>query len=87
MPRQSDFVTVFETGNQALIAVAKSILDGAEIPYLVKGENLQSLFGMGQIGTGYNLLVGPVQIQVTREDESTAKELLADVAEDDGGAM
>ena len=87
MPRQSDFVTVFETGNQALIAVAKSILDGAEIPYLVKGENLQSLFGMGQIGTGYNLLVGPVQIQVTREDESTAKELLADVAEDYGGAM
>ena len=76
-----NLVTVFESGNPALIALAKSILDGTEIRYMVKGENLQNLFGVGFIGTGFNVAVGPVQIQVSPEDESTAKELLADLEE------
>lgn len=76
-----DIVTVFETGNPALLAVVKSILDGAEIQYIIKGEQLQNLFGMGILGTGFNPLVGPVQIQVRREDEPTARELLAEIDE------
>lgn len=78
-------VTVFESGNPALVAVAKSILDDAEILYSVQGENVQHLFGFGSIGTGYNLLTGPIRIQVMPEDEEAARVLLDQVtaSEDD----
>ena len=81
MSSNSDLVTVFESGNQAVIALVKSILDDADISYLVKGENLQNLFGAGVIGTGYNIVSGPMQIQVSPEDESAARELLAGINE------
>ena len=81
MSTESDLITVFESGNQGVIALVKSILDSTEIPFLAKGENIQNLFGLGVIGTGFNLISGPVQIQVSREDESTARELLAEIDE------
>jgi Putative prokaryotic signal transducing protein len=77
----SDLITVFESGNQAVIAVVKSILDDAEIPYIVKGENVQNLFGLGVIGTGYNIITGPIHIQVNQEDEPAAKQLLSGIDE------
>ncbi len=81
MSSNSDLITVFESGNQAVIAVVKSILDDAEIPYIVKGENVQNLFGLGVIGTGYNIITGPIQIQVNQEDEPAAKQLLSGIDE------
>jgi hypothetical protein len=81
MGHDSDLVTIFETGNAALIAMAKSLLDGADIAYFVKNENLQNLFGGGVMGTGFNVVVGPVQIQVRREDQDTARTLLSDLGE------
>ncbi|MCX7878739.1 MAG: DUF2007 domain-containing protein [Ignavibacteria bacterium] len=75
-------VSVYKTGNPAIIAVIKSVLDEAGIKYLVKGENLQNLFGVGTIGTGYNLITGPVDFQVMPEDEEYARELLKDIDED-----
>jgi hypothetical protein len=59
----------------------KSIRDGAEIPFLVKGEDIQNLFGLGVIGTGFNLIAGPLEIQVSREDEPAARELLSEIEE------
>jgi len=79
MNQESDIVTVFETGNAALVAVAKSLLDGADIAYNVKNENLQNLIGGGVIGTGFNLVVGPVQIQVKRENVDAARALLSEL--------
>jgi hypothetical protein len=81
MGQDSDLVTVYETGNAALIAMAKSLLDGADIMYIVKNENLQNLFGGGVMGTGFNVVVGPVQIQVRREDQGTARTLLSELGE------
>lgn len=75
------FVTVLSTGDQTLIAVAKSILEAAGIHYIVKGEKLQDLFGVGRIGWGFNPIVGPVEIQVTRDNEEKAKQLLEDLRE------
>ncbi len=72
-------VTVFKSGNEALIALAKSMLDEAEIKYLIKNEGVQDLLGLGVFGTGFNPLTGPIQIQVLPEDEVTAKEILKDV--------
>ena len=78
-PEYVNFVTVYETGNPAIISIAKSILDSADIPYYMKGEGVQDLFGGGRIGTGFNPLVGPVQIQVDEKQVSVARELLSEL--------
>ena len=69
-------VTVFESGDPAVLAVAKSLLEEAGIAYYAAGEGLQNLFGMGAIG-GFNPIVGPVRIEVSREDAREAREVLA----------
>jgi putative signal transducing protein len=85
------FVTVFTTGDPGLIAFAKSLLNDADIPYVVKGEGVQDLFGMGRMGTGYNFITGPVRLQVHSNYEREARELLSEIEspppeEDDGAA-
>ena len=76
-------VTVLATGNPALIALAKSLLEDADIPYVTKGEILQDLIKPGRFGLGYNQVIGPVEFQVRQEDEEDARELLADLEEGD----
>jgi len=75
-------VTVFETGNEAVSAVVKSLLDDAKIRYLAQGDGVQDLFGVGVLGTGFNPVTGPVVFQVMPEDAEYAKELLKDVRPD-----
>ena len=76
-------VSVYKSGNEALVLVVKSLLDEAEIPYLVKGEGLQGLFGVGVIGVGFNPITGPVEFQVMPEDEEYVRELIKEVEERD----
>ncbi len=73
------FVTVYETGDPALIAFAKSILQSEGIRYFVGGESLQDLFAGGRLGTGFNPVIGPVKIQVDEQDAEKAKELLRQI--------
>jgi hypothetical protein len=75
-PEPYEMVTVLETGDQSLVAVAKSILDGAGIPCIARNERLQNLFGWGAIGAGFNAAMGPIRVQVRKEDAETARELL-----------
>ncbi|HEX2787053.1 MAG TPA: DUF2007 domain-containing protein [Ignavibacteria bacterium] len=75
-------VTVFSSGNEAVISVVKSILDEANIKYLIKGEDVENLFGLGVIGTGFNPVTGPVEFQVMPENVKYAKELLKDVKDE-----
>jgi hypothetical protein len=86
-PAPFELTTVLETGDQSLVAVAKSILDSAGIPCVARNERLQNLFGWGTIGTGFNAAMGPIRIQVLKEDEETARELLkaAPVPQDEEG--
>ena len=79
-PEYLDLVTVFETGDQSKLLVAKSILDEVGIEYYIRGENIQDLFGLGRIGSGYNMILGPVQIQVLRSSENEAKSLLSELS-------
>ena len=58
-------VPVFETNNRALVAVAKSILDNAEIKYIVMGE--------------FEYYNPTVRILVSKDDETSARELLSEV--------
>ncbi len=75
-------VPVFESGNEAVIAVVKSILDEGNIKYLIEGEGVQDLFGVGVIGTGFNPITGPAVFKVLPGDVEYAKELLKDVKDD-----
>lgn len=77
-----NLVPVFATGNEAIIAVVKSMLDEAKIKYLVQGEGVENLFGFGVVGTGFNPVTGPVIFKVMPEDAEYAKELLKDVKEE-----
>lgn len=74
-------VTVFATGNHGIIALAKSILDDAGIQFYPKNERSEDLIGIGVIGTGYNPIIGPVELQVLEENAKEAKELLKDLSE------
>ncbi|HET9940575.1 MAG TPA: DUF2007 domain-containing protein [Candidatus Eisenbacteria bacterium] len=75
----SDLVTVFETGEPAFVALAKSVLDSAGIEFTAKGEGLQDLFGVGRFPGGANLVTGPVAFQVRPEDADRAKTLLSEL--------
>lgn len=69
-------VMVFASGNPAVIVIAKSILEDSKIPYIIKNEQLQSLFGLGNIGGVSNALSGPVEISVREEDAEVVLKLL-----------
>jgi hypothetical protein len=70
-----ELVRVFATGDAGLIAVAKSLLEGAEIDYFVRGEGLQDLFGLGRI-TGFSFAMGPAEFWVREDDADSARQLL-----------
>jgi hypothetical protein len=76
--QSSEPVTVLETSDPALLAVAKSLLEEAGIPFYAKGEGLQDLFALGRL-TGVNPVSGPVEIQVSAEDAAEARALLIDL--------
>ena len=76
-----NLVTVYATGNEAIVSVVKSVLDEAQIRYIAQGEGVQDLFGVGVIGTGFNPITGPIIFKVMPEDEEYAKELLKDITE------
>jgi hypothetical protein len=77
--RHLELVTVFKTGDPGLIALVKSILRSAEIPFTTKGEGIQDLTGLGRLGSGYNLAFGPVELQVNSADAEDARALLEDL--------
>ena len=79
-------ITVFSTGNDALIALAKSILDDAGIGYFAKNEGVENLIGVGVLGTGFNPVTGPIELQVLEEDEAEARKLLENISEEEGTA-
>ena len=66
-------VTVLETSDPAVLAVAKSLLEEAEIPFFAKGEGIQDLFGAGRLGTGFSPVAGPVELQVSADDAAEAQ--------------
>jgi hypothetical protein len=74
----AELVRVFVTGDQGLIAIAHSLLDGQKIDYFVRGEGLQDLFGLGR-ATGYNFAMGPAEFWVRDEDVENARALLQDL--------
>ena len=73
-----DLVTVFKSGDPVLIAMARSLLNSAGIPFITPGGGTNELFGK------HNPIMGPVQFQVNREDAKDATLLLEDLDEPTG---
>lgn len=71
------FVRVMDLADPAILAVAKSLLEDAGIPFFIKNEDTQSLFGGGQLGTGYNVITGPPVLMVEPSRMDEVRELLA----------
>ena len=67
-----DLVCAFATGDPGLVAVAKSLLDGDDVDYFVRGEDLQNMFGLP--------LGGPTEFWVREEDAARVRDLLEDLA-------
>ncbi|MHB0912116.1 MAG: putative signal transducing protein [Armatimonadota bacterium] len=68
-------VTVLSAFDHGTLALARSLLTDAEIPYAVRNDMILDLFAEGRMG--YNQLIGPAEVQVRPEDAEVASEMLA----------
>lgn len=75
----SDLATVFESPDIVLFAMARAALDEAGIRYITENELTQDLFGLGRMGSGFNLVTGSPRIRVLSEDAARAGEVLAEL--------
>ena len=66
-----EFVKVYSTPKQGEIAIIKSILDGQNIPYYIKGENFGTLYGPADG-------LSSMDIMIRGDYYEDAKELLKD---------
>jgi hypothetical protein len=75
----TDLVVVFQTGDAVALAFAKAALESEGIPFVIQGEGVQDLIGMGRLPGGFNLAAGPVRIHVERRDAARAREVLTGI--------
>jgi hypothetical protein len=76
VPAEQELVAVLNTSDAALLPVLKSVLDAAEIPYVVQGDQAMGLFPLGSFGGGLFRRVLGASILVPRDREEEARELL-----------
>ena len=76
---RESLVTLFSTKDPGVVAVAKSILDGAGIQYLAWGDTANALFGGALVG--FNPSASFVKIQVRESLAEDARELLRELSE------
>lgn len=67
-------VTVLATQDEALVAVAESLLQGAGIEYVVTNRIIQDLVGYGRLGA--NMAAGVIRIVVARSNVESARMVL-----------
>ena len=75
----SDLVTVFESSDVTLFALATSALEQAGIRYVTESEGIQDLFGVGRAFSGYNSITGLPRIRVAQENAARALEVLSEL--------
>jgi hypothetical protein len=70
-----ELVSVLATGDPGLIAVAKSVLEGQEIEYFLRGDGSENPFGLGLM-TGFSFGMRPAEFLVRADDADRARALL-----------
>jgi hypothetical protein len=73
-----ELLTIFIPNNEAEHLIIKSLLENQGILTWSRNEHVQNLFGMGQLGTGYNYITGPVEIQINSKDLVKAENILSE---------
>jgi hypothetical protein len=74
----ADLVTILATGDSGMMAIARSLLQSAQIPFVVMNEAAQDVIGIGRI-VGYNPITGPMQLLVRAPDAADAELILQDL--------
>jgi hypothetical protein len=74
-----DMVPCMTLGDASLVPHAKAMLEAAGIPYHVKHDAAQHLFGGGTLGAGFNLIVGAPVVMVRTSAVEQARALLAEL--------
>lgn len=85
------FEPVLSIGDPGALVVAQSVLRGAGVEFVVRGDGVQDLFGAGRLGFGFNPLTGPAVLAVASRDVDRARELLSELVDEgpseDGESM
>lgn len=77
--QQTEWIPVFAPGDPFSLALAKSLLDEASIPYVTRGETLQDLVQPGRIGLGFSQVAGPIELLVPEDHLEEAIMLCQDI--------
>ena len=75
-PIYTELVTVYTPADEAEHLLVQSVLEEAGIRYYSKNALVQNLFGLGTIGTGYNVAAGLIAVQVHEQDAERATMIL-----------
>jgi hypothetical protein len=78
-------VIVLQSSDLGKFTIAKSLLEANGIDFVTSGERLQDIIGGGRLG-GTNIAAGPAQLEVREDQAEQARELLADILEDEHDA-
>ena len=70
---------VLSTRDVILLDLAKSILQGEEIRYVVEGETMEGMERAGRNGVGLSHVAGPMELWVWGEQADEATSLLKDL--------
>jgi hypothetical protein len=76
MSQASDLVTLYKPANETELSILSSLLENENIHFYVKNSNVQDLFGWGRFGTGYNLVTGPMVLQVEKQYLTEARRIV-----------
>lgn len=74
---QNNLIKIYLAKDQMDAEIKKTLLESFGIKVLIKNADVQSVFGVGNMGTGYNLAMGEVQLWVWEKDKEKAMEILA----------
>lgn len=75
------WVTVMASGDPFLIAIAKSLLNEAEIPFIARGEVLQDVTGAGRFGFGFHQITDAIELNVPTDLSDIALQLFSSLEE------
>ena len=71
-----DFYPLLSIADQSDLLLIQSILEREGIIHYLQNHDLQSLFGMGSIGTGFHAALGPVRLMIAGRDRERTRALL-----------
>lgn len=74
--RWDEMAPLMSIPEATLIPVIESLLGGEGIAHYVHGENVQDLFGVGRVGSGFNVIAGLPVLYVESARLEEAKRLL-----------